>query len=146
MRVYNNILEIIGNILLVKLNKLIVGIKVIVLVKVEIINLGNFVKDCMVVKMIDDVEKVGLIKLGGMIIEGISGNIGMGLVLVVIVKGYKLICVLNDKQLKEKMDILCVVGVEVVVCFMVVEFFDLCFYYFVLCCFVQEILNFWYVN
>jgi cystathionine beta-synthase len=86
------------------------------LAKVETTNPGNSVKDRMALKMIEDAEKDGRLKPGGTIIEGTSGNTGMGLALACIVKGYKLICVLNDKQSKEKMDILRAVGSEVVVC------------------------------
>ena len=70
----------------------------------------------MAVKMIEDAEKSGLIKPGGTIVEGTSGNTGMGLALASIVKGYKLICVSNDKQSKEKLDVLRAMGAEVVVC------------------------------
>ena len=66
--------------------------------------------------MVEDAEAQGLIKPGGTVIEGTSGNTGMGLALACIAKGYKLVCVLSDKQSKEKMDILRAVGAEVVVC------------------------------
>jgi cystathionine beta-synthase len=66
--------------------------------------------------MIADAEADGRLKPGGTIIEGTSGNTGMGLALVAIIKGYKLICVISDKQSKEKMDILRAVGAKVVVC------------------------------
>ena len=114
MKIYDNILETIGNTPLVKLNKITKEIKATVLAKVETTNPGNSVKDRMAIKMIEDAEKAGLIKPGGTIIEGTSGNTGMGLALGAVVKGYKLICVLNDKQSKEKMDILRAVGAEVV--------------------------------
>ena len=115
MKIYNNILETIGNTPLVKLNRVTNGMKGNILAKVETTNPGNSVKDRMAVKMIEDAEKAGLIQPGGTIIEGTSGNTGMGLALASIIKGYKLICVLNDKQSKEKMDILRAVGAEVVV-------------------------------
>lgn len=102
MKIYDNILETIGNTPLVKLNKITKEIKATVLAKVETTNPGNSVKDRMAIKMIEDAEKAGLIKPGGTIIEGTSGNTGMGLALGAVVKGYKLICVLNDKQSKEK--------------------------------------------
>ncbi|MFN5416760.1 MAG: PLP-dependent cysteine synthase family protein, partial [Flavobacteriia bacterium] len=116
MKIYNNILETIGNTPIVRLNKLTKDVKATVLAKVETTNPGNSVKDRMAVKMIEDAEKAGLIKPGATIIEGTSGNTGMGLALACIIKGYKLVCVLNDKQSKEKMDILRAVGAEVVVC------------------------------
>ncbi|WP_343747741.1 pyridoxal-phosphate dependent enzyme [Fluviicola sp.] len=146
MKVYNNILETIGNTPLVKLNKLTKNCKATVLAKVETTNPGNSVKDRMAVKMIEDAEKAGLIKPGGTIIEGTSGNTGMGLALGAIVKGYKLICVLNDKQSKEKMDILRAVGAEVVVCPTAVEPSDPRSYYSVSRRLAQEIPNSWYVN
>lgn len=116
MKVYNNILETIGNTPLVRINKLTKSIDATVLAKVETTNPGNSAKDRMAVKMVDEAEKKGLIQPGGTIIEGTSGNTGMGLALVAIIRGYKLICVLSDKQSKEKMDILRAVGAEVVVC------------------------------
>lgn len=146
MKVYNNILETIGNTPLVKLNKLTADVKATVLAKVETTNPGNSVKDRMAVKMIEDAEAAGWIKPGGTIIEGTSGNTGMGLALGAIVKGYKLICVLNDKQSKEKMDILRAVGAEVVVCPTAVEPSDPRSYYSVSKRLAQEIPNSWYVN
>lgn len=115
MKYYNNILETIGNTPLVKLNKVVKDIPALVLAKVETFNPGNSIKDRMAVKMIEDAEKSGLIKPGGTIIEGTSGNTGMGLALTAISKGYKLICTMPDKQSKEKMDILRAMGAEVVV-------------------------------
>ena len=131
---------------MVKLNVITKGIKATVLAKVETTNPGNSVKDRMAVKMIDDAEKSGLLKPGGTIIEGTSGNTGMGLALVAIIRGYKLICVLNDKQSKEKMDILRAVGAEVVVCPTAVEPTDPRSYYSVSKRLATEIPNSWYVN
>ena len=88
----------------------------IVLAKYETFNPGNSVKDRMALKMIEDAEADGRLKPGGTIIEELSGNTGMGLALAAIVKGYKMICVISDKQSKKKMDILKAVGSEVVVC------------------------------
>ncbi len=113
---YNSIIEAIGNTPLVKLNNVTKGIKGTVLAKVEYFNPGNSMKDRMALKMIEDAEKAGLLKPGGTIIEGTSGNTGMGLALVAIAKGYKCIFTLSDKQSKEKMDILRAVGAEVIVC------------------------------
>lgn len=146
MKFYNNILETIGNTPLVKLNTITKDFKATVLAKVETTNPGNSVKDRMAVKMIEDAEKSGLLKPGGTIIEGTSGNTGMGLALVAIIKGYKLICVLNDKQSKEKMDILRAVGAEVVVCPTAVEPTDPRSYYSVSKRLASEIPNSWYVN
>jgi cystathionine beta-synthase len=116
MNYSENILGTIGNTPLVKLNKVVQGIDALVLAKVETFNPGNSVKDRMALKMIQDAEADGRLKPGGTIIEGTSGNTGMGLALAAIVKGYKLICVITDKQSKEKMDILRAVGAKVVVC------------------------------
>ena len=146
MKYYNNILETIGNTPLVKLNILTKDVKALVLAKVETTNPGNSVKDRMAVKMIEDAEKAGILKPGGTIIEGTSGNTGMGLALVAIIKGYKLICVLKDKQSKEKMDILRAVGAEVVVCPTAVEPEDPRSYYQVSRRLAKEISNSWYVN
>ena len=146
MKVYENVLETIGNTPLIKLNKVTKGVKATVLAKVETTNPGNSVKDRMALKMIEDAEEAGLIKPGGTIIEGTSGNTGMGLALACIIKGYKLICVLNDKQSKEKMDILRAVGAEVVVCPTAVEPSDPRSYYSVSKRLAEETPNSWYVN
>ena len=146
MKIYNNILETIGNTPLVRLNVITKDVKATVLAKVETTNPGNSVKDRMAVKMIEDAEKAGLIQPGGTIIEGTSGNTGMGLALACIIKGYKLICVLNDKQSKEKMDILRAVGAEVVVCPTAVEPTDPRSYYSVSRRLAAETPNSWYVN
>ena len=116
MNYAKNILETIGNTPMVKLNAVTREIEALVLAKVETFNPGNSVKDRMAIKMIEDAELNGKLQPGGTIIEGTSGNTGMGLALGAIIKGYKLICVINDKQSKEKMDILRAVGAEVVVC------------------------------
>ncbi len=113
---YNSIIETIGNTPLVKLNSVAKGVKGTILVKVEYFNPGNSMKDRMALKMIEDAEKAGTLKPGGTIIEGTSGNTGMGLALGAIAKGYKCIFTLADKQSPEKMDILRAVGAEVIVC------------------------------
>lgn len=116
MQYFNNILETIGNTPLVKFNKITKDIHATVLAKIETFNPGHSIKDRMAVKMVEDAEALGLLKPGGTIIEGTSGNTGMGLALVAIVKGYKLICTMADKQSKEKIDILRAMGAEVIVC------------------------------
>ncbi|MEO6174576.1 MAG: pyridoxal-phosphate dependent enzyme [Flavobacterium circumlabens] len=141
-----NILETIGNTPLVKLNKIVAEIDALVLAKVETFNPGNSVKDRMAVKMIEDAEADGRLQPGGTIIEGTSGNTGMGLALVAIIKGYKLICVISDKQSKEKMDILRAVGAKVVVCPTDVEPTDPRSYYSVSKRLASETPNSWYVN
>jgi cystathionine beta-synthase len=116
MKYLNHITEAIGNTPLVKLNNITKGIKPTILAKVEYMNPGNSVKDRMAIRMIEDAEKAGILKPGGTIIEGTSGNTGMGLALAAIAKGYKCIFTLSDKQSQEKMDILRAVGAEVRVC------------------------------
>ncbi|WP_420315708.1 cystathionine beta-synthase [Ekhidna sp.] len=116
MNYLNNLTEGIGNTPLLKLNSVNKGIKGTILVKVEYFNPGNSIKDRIALKMIEDAEEKGILKPGGTIIEGTSGNTGMGLALVAISKGYKCIFTLADKQSKEKMDVLRAMGAEVVVC------------------------------
>ncbi len=116
MNYYNDVLELIGDTPLVKLNKLADDTPATVLAKIESANPGNSVKDRIAVRMIEDAEEKALIKPGGTIIEGTSGNTGLGLAIASIVKGYKCICTVADKQSKEKIDILKAVGVEVIVC------------------------------
>ncbi len=146
MKYAKNILETIGNTPLVKLNKITKDVDALVLAKVETFNPGNSVKDRMAVKMIEDAEADGRLKPGGTIIEGTSGNTGMGLALAAIVKGYKLICVISDKQSKEKMDILRAVGAKVVICPTDVEPTDPRSYYSVSKRLAEETPNSWYVN
>jgi cystathionine beta-synthase len=146
MKMYNNILETIGNTPLVKLNRITSGVKATVLAKIETTNPGNSVKDRMALQMIEDAEKDGRLKPGGTVIEGTSGNTGMGLALACIIKGYKLICVMSDKQSKEKMDILRAVGSDVIVCPTNVEPQDPRSYYSVSRRLSQEIPNSFYVN
>jgi cystathionine beta-synthase len=113
---YNNILETIGNTPLVKINRITKELPCLVLAKLESFNPGNSVKDRIGIKMIADAERSGRIKPGGTIVEGTSGNTGMGLALAAIIKGYKCLFVTTDKQSKEKMDMLRAVGAEVIVC------------------------------
>ncbi|AXT19398.1 pyridoxal-phosphate dependent enzyme [Flavobacteriaceae bacterium AU392] len=146
MKYAKNILETIGNTPLVKLNKLTQELPCLVLAKYETFNPGNSVKDRMALKMIEDAEADGRLKPGGTIIEGTSGNTGMGLALAAIVKGYKMVCVISDKQSKEKMDILRAVGSKVVVCPTNVEPEDPRSYYSTSKRLAEETPNSWYVN
>ena len=146
MNYSQNILGTIGNTPLVKLNKVIQGIDALVLAKVETFNPGNSTKDRMALKMVEDAEADGRLQPGGTIIEGTSGNTGMGLALAAIVKGYKCIFVITDKQSKEKMDILRAVGAKVIVCPTDVEPTDPRSYYSVSKRLGTEIPNSWYVN
>jgi cystathionine beta-synthase len=113
---YNTLIETIGDTPLVKLNSVSKNVPGTILVKVEYFNPGHSMKDRMAIKMIEDAEKAGTLKPGGTIIEGTSGNTGMGLALGAIAKGYKCIFTLADKQSKEKIDILRAMGAEVIVC------------------------------
>ena len=146
MKYAKNILETIGNTPLVQLNSVTKEVDALVLAKVETFNPGNSIKDRMALKMIEDAEADGRLKPGGTIIEGTSGNTGMGLALAAIIKGYKCIFVISDKQSKEKMDILRAVGAEVVVCPTNVEPDDPRSYYSVSKRLGSETPNSWYVN
>lgn len=143
---YNNILETIGNTPLVKLNKVTSDLKATVLAKIETRNPGNSIKDRMALKMIEDAEKAGLLKPGGTIIEGTSGNTGMGLAMAAIVKGYKCICTTTDKQSKEKVDALRAFGAEVIVCPTNVDPEDPRSYYSVSSRLQREVPNSWKAN
>ena len=146
MKYFKNILETIGNTPLIKLNSLTKDIDALVLAKVEYFNPGSSIKDRMALKMIEDAEKDGRLKPGYTIVEGTSGNTGMGLALAAIVKGYKLICVSTDKQSKEKFDVLKAVGAEVVVCPTDVKPDDPRSYYSTAKRIGEETPNSWYVN
>ncbi|PKG43619.1 PLP-dependent cysteine synthase family protein [Psychroflexus sp. MES1-P1E] len=141
-----NILGTIGKTPMVKMNKMVEEIDALVLAKYETFNPGNSVKDRMALQMIEDAETYGALKPGGTIIEGTSGNTGMGLALVAIIKGYKVVCVLSDKQSKEKMDILRAVGCEVYVCPTDVAPDDPRSYYSTSARLARETPNSWYVN
>lgn len=145
-KVYNNILETIGNTPLVRLHKTVADLPCKVFAKVEFFNPGNSIKDRMALKMLEVAEQEGKIKPGGTIIEGTSGNTGMGLALAAIHKGYKCIFTTTDKQSKEKADILKAVGAEVIVCPTNVEPEDPQSYYSVSKRLATEVPNSWYVN
>ncbi len=145
-RVYDNILQTIGNTPLIRLNKVVADLPCTVYAKVETFNPGNSIKDRMALKMLEVAEKEGKIKPGGTIIEGTSGNTGMGLALAAITKGYKCVFATTDKQSKEKVDILKAHGAEVIVCPTNVEPEDPRSYYQVARRLQQEIPNSWYVN
>jgi len=146
MHYAKNILDTIGNTPLVKINSITKDIPSLILAKIETFNPGNSVKDRMAIKMIEDAEKDGRLKPNGTIIEGTSGNTGMGLALGAIIKGYKLICVISDKQSKEKADILRALGSEVIVCPTNVDAEDPRSYYSVSKRLSEETPNSWYVN
>ncbi len=146
MKVCNNILEAIGNTPMVRLNKVTESVSATVYAKVETFNPGNSIKDRMAVKMVEDAEKAGLLKPGGTIIEGTSGNTGMGLAIAAIVKGYKCVFTTTDKQSKEKVDALKAFGADVIVCPTNVEPEDPRSYYSVSSRLAKEIPNSWKAN
>ncbi len=146
MDIKNNILETIGNTPLIKLNKITKDVPGLVLAKVDYFNPGNSIKDRMALKMVEVAEKEGKLKPGGTIIEGTSGNTGMGLALAAIVKGYKCIFVTTEKQSKEKADILKAVGAEVIVCPTNVAPEDPKSYYSVAARLAKEVPNSYHMN
>jgi len=143
---YNNILETVGHTPMVKLNKVTKDIPATVLAKIETTNPGNSIKDRMALKMIEDAEKSGKLKPGGTIIEGTSGNTGMGLAIAAVIKGYKCIFTSTDKQSKEKFDALRAFGAEVIVCPTNVEPEDPRSYYSVSSRLEREVPNSWKPN
>jgi len=142
----NNILEAIGHTPLVRLNRIAKDLKPQIYVKAEFMNPGGSVKDRIGMTMIHDAEKRGLLKPGGTIIEGTSGNTGMGLALVAAVRGYKCVFTTTDKQSKEKVDLLKALGAEVIVCPTAVEPEDPRSYYSVAKKLAREIPNSYYPN
>jgi cystathionine beta-synthase len=146
MKYAKNIIETIGNTPLVKINNITKGIPALVLAKIETTNPGNSIKDRMALKMIEDAEKSGKLKPGGTIIEGTSGNTGMGLAIAAVIKGYKCIFTSTDKQSKEKFDALRAFGAEVIVCPTNVEPEDPRSYYSVSSRLEKEVPNSWKPN
>jgi cystathionine beta-synthase len=145
-RVFNNILEAIGHTPLVRINRITRDVKGTVYAKIETTNPGNSIKDRMAVKMIEDAERAGLLKPGGTIIEGTSGNTGMGLAIAAVIKGYKCVFTTTDKQSKEKVDALKAFGAEVIVCPTNVDPEDPRSYYSVSSRLEKEIPNSWKAN
>ncbi len=146
MDIKNNILETIGNTPLIRLNKITRSLPCTVVAKVDYFNPGNSIKDRMALKMVEIAEQEGKLKPGGTIIEGTSGNTGMGLALAAVVKGYKCIFVTTDKQSKEKADILKAVGAEVIVCPTNVAPDDPRSYYSVAARLAKEVPNSYHMN
>jgi cystathionine beta-synthase len=142
----NHILEAVGHTALVRLNRIAKDLPPQIYVKAEFLNPGGSVKDRIGITMIDDAEKRGLLKPGGTIIEGTSGNTGMGLALVAAVRGYKCVFTTTDKQSKEKVDLLKALGAEVIVCPTAVEPEDPRSYYSVAKKLAREIPNSYYPN
>jgi cystathionine beta-synthase len=143
---YKNILETIGHTPMIRLNRIAEGLKPRIYVKAEFFNPGGSVKDRIGISMIEDAEKRGLLKPGGTIIEGTSGNTGIGLALVAALRGYKLIFTITDKQSREKINFLKALGAEVIVCPTAVEPEDPRSYYSVAKKLAKEIPNAYYPN
>ena len=114
-RVYNSILECIGNTPLVRLNHVTKGLKCTVYAKVEFFNPAGSIKDRVAKQIIEDYEKEGRIQKGGTIIEGTSGNTGAGLALMAANRGYQATFVMPDKQSEEKRQALRAWGAKVVI-------------------------------
>jgi cystathionine beta-synthase len=147
MKIRATILDAIGDTPMVRINRITHGVvKGTVLAKIETFNPGNSIKDRMAVKMIEDAERAGLLKPGGTIIEGTSGNTGMGLAIAAVVKGYKCIFTTTDKQSKEKVDALKAFGAEVIVCPTNVDPEDPRSYYSVSSRLEREVPNSWKAN
>ena len=141
-----NILEAIGNTPLVRLNRIAKDVPAEVYVKADYLNPGGSIKDRIAISMIDEAERKGLLRPGGTIVEGTSGNTGMGLALVAAVRGYKIVFTITDKQSREKIDMLKAFGAEVVVCPTAVEPEDPRSYYSVAKKLAREIPNAYYPN
>ncbi|MBC8045806.1 MAG: pyridoxal-phosphate dependent enzyme [Fimbriimonadaceae bacterium] len=141
-----NILEAIGNTPLIQINNITKHIPATILAKVETFNPGNSIKDRMALKMIEDAEKDGKLKPGGTIIEGTSGNTGMGLAIAAIIKGYKCIFTTTDKQSIEKVNALKAFGADVIVCPTDVDPEDPRSYYSVSSRLINEVPNSWKPN
>ncbi|MCC7415934.1 MAG: pyridoxal-phosphate dependent enzyme [Acidobacteria bacterium] len=131
---------------MVRINCITRAIPATVLAKVETFNPGNSIKDRMAVRMIEDAERAGLLAPGGTIIEGTSGNTGMGLAIAAVVKGYRCIFTTTDKQSREKIDALKAFGAEVIVCPTNVDPEDPRSYYSVSSRLEREIPNAWKAN
>ncbi len=146
-KIYDSILEAIGDTPMVRINRITQGIVgATVLAKIETFNPGNSIKDRMAIRMIEDAERRGLLKPGGTIIEGTSGNTGMGLAIAAVVKGYRCVFTTTDKQSKEKVDALKAFGAEVIVCPTDVDPEDPRSYYSVSSRLEKEIPNSWKAN
>src|SRR5690606_18991430 len=116
MRYYDNVVELIGNTPLVRLNRVTEGIDALVLAKVEYVNPGGSVKDRIALRMVEEAERTGQLRPGGTIVEPTSGNTGVGLAMVAQLKGYKCVFVCPDKVSEDKQNVLRAYGAEVVVC------------------------------
>ena len=115
LRVYDNILDTIGDTPLVRLNKVTQGLKCKMYAKVEFFNPGGSVKDRIGLTMIDEAERSGRLKPGGTVVESTSGNTGVGLAMICAIKGYKAVFVMPDKMSMDKVRLLRGFGAKVVI-------------------------------
>lgn len=143
---YNSILEAVGKTPLIRLNKLVRSNEAQLYVKCEYLNPGGSVKDRIGITMIEAAEKEGRLKSGATIIEATSGNTGFGLALVCVVRGYKMIFTIPDKQSREKINMMKALGAEVIVCPTAVAPEDPRSYYSVARKLSEEIPNSYYPN
>ncbi|MDR2719786.1 MAG: cysteine synthase A [Nitrososphaerota archaeon] len=113
-KIYDNVLETIGNTPLVKISKLAEGLNATIVGKLEARNPGGSIKDRVCMAMIEEAERQGLIKVGSTIIEPTSGNTGIGLAMVAAVKGYKLILTMPETMSVERRNLLRAYGAQIV--------------------------------
>src|SRR5216117_3135509 len=116
MKIAPNILGLVGHTPLVRLSRIGKGLRPAIVAKLEHLNPGGSVKDRIGLLMIEDAERRGLVRPGGVIVEPASGSTGVGLAMAAAIRGYRLICTMADKQSQEKRDLLRAYGAEVVVC------------------------------
>jgi cystathionine beta-synthase len=146
-KICDTILDAIGRTPMVRINRITPGlVKATVLAKLENFNPGNSIKDRIALRMIEDAERAGRLRPGGTIVEGTSGNTGMGLAIAAVVKGYRCIFTTTDKQSKEKIDALKAFGAEVIVCPTNVDPDDPRSYYSVASRLERELPNAWKAN
>jgi len=115
LRVYDNILDTIGDTPLVRLNRITQGLKCKMYAKVEFFNPGGSVKDRIGLALIEDAERSGRLRPGGTVVESTSGNTGVGLAIVCAIKGYKAVFVMPDKMSMDKVRLLRGFGAKVII-------------------------------
>ena len=116
IKAYNNVLELIGNTPLIKLNKVTENLVGNFYAKVEAFNPGHSTKDRIALFIIEEAERRGILSPGDTIIETTSGNTGFSLAMVSIIKGYNCILAVSSKSSKDKIDMLRSLGAKVYVC------------------------------
>ena len=116
LHVYDNVLELVGNTPLIRLNKITEDYKGEFLAKVEAFNPGHSTKDRIALHIIEEAERTGVLKPGDTIIETTSGNTGFSIAMVSIIKGYECILAVSSKSSPDKIDALKAMGAKVYVC------------------------------